>query len=100
MDDAGDMGFIPETDLIEQFWPGSQQPGTADPVVESDGAVVTIASATEGASIGYRRQGEAVPWIGWNLYSEPLRLDPGEQIEIVAHRLGHAPSETVTYTHR
>ena len=100
MDDAGDMGFIPETDLIEQFWPGSQQPGTTDPVAESDGAEVTISSATEGASIGYRRQGEAVPWIGWNLYTGPLQLEPGERIEIVAHRLGYAPSETVTYTHR
>ena len=100
MDDAGDMGFIPETELIDQFWPGSQQPGTAVPVTESDGAEVTIASATEGASIGYRRQGEAVPWIGWNLYAGPLRLEPGERIEIVAHRLGYAPSETVTYTHR
>ncbi len=100
MDDTGDMGFIPETDLIDQFWPGSQQPDTAAPVVESARAEVTIASATEGASIGYRRQGEAVPWIGWNLYAGPLRLEPGERIEIVAHRLGYAPSETVTYTHR
>ena len=100
MNDTGDMGFIPETDLIEQFWPGQQQPGTAGPVVESDGAEVTISSATEGASIGYRRQGEAVPWIAWNLYSGPLRLEPGEQIEIVAHRIGYTPSETVTYTHR
>lgn len=100
MDDTGDMGFIPETDLIDQFWPGSQQPDTAAPLVESAGAEVTISSATEGASIGYRRQGEAVPWMGWDLYSGPLRLEPGEQIEIVAHRLGYAPSETVTYTHR
>lgn len=100
MDDAGDMGFIPETELIDRFWPGSQQPGTAAPVVEGDGAEVMIASDTEGASIGYRRQGEGVPWIGWNLYTGPLRLEPGEQIEIVAHRLGYAPSETVTYTHR
>ena len=100
MDDSGDMGFIPETDLIEQFWPGQQQPGTADPIVESVGAQVTISSATEGASIGYRRQGESAPWSGWRLVSGPLRLEPGEQIEIVAHRLGYAPSETVTYTHR
>lgn len=100
MDDAGDMGFIPETDLIDQFWPGSQQPGTANPRVESVGAEVTISSATEGASIGYRRQGEAEPWSGWRLYSGSLRLEPGEQVEIVAHRLGYTPSETVTYTHR
>ena len=100
MDDAGDMGFIPETELIDQFWPGSQQPGTAAPVVEGDDAEVMIASDTDGASIGYRRQGEGVPWIGWNLYTGPLQLEPGEQIEIVAHRLGYAPSETVTYTHR
>ena len=100
MDDAGDMGFIPETDLIDRFWPGSQQPGTADPSVERVGAEVTISSATEGASIGYRRNGEAAPWSGWQLYSGPLRLEPGERIEVVAHRLGYAPSETVTYTHR
>lgn len=100
MDDAGDMGFIPETELIDRFWPGNQQPGTAAPVVEGDDAEVMIASDTEGASIGYRRQGEGLPWIGWNLYTGPLQLEPGEQIEIVAHRLGYAPSETVTYTHR
>ena len=100
MDDTGDMGFIPETDLIDQFWPGSQQPGTADPSVESVGTEVTISSATEGASIGYRRQDEAAPWSGWRLYSGPLRLESGERIEVVAHRLGYTPSETVTYTHR
>lgn len=102
MDDVGDMGFIPETDLIDQFWPGSQQPVTADPSVESAGSEVTISSATEGASIGYRGQGqgEAAPWSGWHLYSVPLRLEPGERIEVVAHRIGYAPSETVTYTHR
>ena len=100
MDAVGDMGFIDENDLIDQFWPGRRQPVTAAPAVEALEGAVRISSATEGASIGYRLPGDDAPGIGWRVYSGPLRLAPGERIEAVAHRLGYVPSETVSFTHR
>ena len=100
MDEVGDMGWMAEDELIERFWPGREQPVTAAPVVTPRDGAVTIASATEGASIGYRLPGDEAPGVGWRVYSAPLHPAPGERIEIVAHRLGYAPSDTVTYTHR
>lgn len=100
MDETGDMGFVPENDLIERFWPGREQPITATPVVRQGGGTVSITSATEGASIGYRLPGDEAPGKGWRVYTEPLHLEPGTHIEIVAHRLGYTPSQKETYALR
>jgi len=100
MEESGDMGFVPENDLIERFWPGREQPITATPVVRQGGSTVSITSATEGASIGYRLPGDEAPGRGWRVYTVPLRLEPGTRVEIVAHRLGYTPSQTVTYAPR
>ena len=99
MEEVGDLGFVPESELIQSFWPGGRQPITAAPEVRVKNGKLLAFSATEGASIGHRRAGEQAPGQGWRPYLGPLELKPGARIELIAHRLGHAPSEIVRHVH-
>lgn len=47
----GDLGFIPEDDLSEQWRPGGVQPCTAPPLVEVEDDAITGRSLTEGAVV-------------------------------------------------
>ncbi|SOY67096.1 sulfatase family protein [Cupriavidus taiwanensis] len=50
----GDMGGVPEREMLSQMWlGGSAPPATAAPVVQKAGDGVRITCATAGASIGY-----------------------------------------------
>lgn len=105
MNTTGDKGFIPEADLLEQFWPGREQPVTAPVVFSRDGDRIALRSATAGASIGY----ELLP-VGqteteydascsrgrcWKVYTDPVTLPAGYRLRAVAHRLGYAPSRAI-----
>ena len=92
MRETRDRGFLGEAEILESFWPGWVQPVTEPPIATRRDGLVTLASATDGASIGYRRAGSESTW---QVYSEPFSLDAGEDIEAVAHRIGFAPSATV-----
>jgi arylsulfatase A-like enzyme len=88
MKDTGDLGGVPEDELIERFWPGRQQPVTAAPVIKrADDGTVTITCATPGASIGYRTGADA----GWRIYTGPFK--PAAAIRAKAIRLGYKASE-------
>ena len=93
MRDTGDKGFLPEAQLIESFWPGWVQPSTEPPVATRQEGLVTLASATEGASIGYRPAGTGS---GWQVYTAPVEIGADQEIEAIAHRIGFAPSGAVT----
>jgi len=95
MQSIGDMGFIPEEELIRQFWPGKQQPVTATAEVIKNDGIIRISCSTEGASIGYKLPADEAPGRGWHIYKEPLELSPGESIKVITHRLGYAPGDTV-----
>ena len=96
MEETEDKGFIPEAELIEQFWPGLEQPITAPTKVNIIGNRISLNSSTEGASIGYQiiSPGDS-PGERWQVYTEPITLNLGEQIYVVAHRLGYQPSQTL-----
>lgn len=96
MEATNDKGFIPESDLLEQFWPGRRQPVTAAPDAQKDGDRITLLSPTEGASIGYQilAEGEE-PGDRWRVYTTPVTLPAGQRLRVVAHRLGYAPSAVV-----
>lgn len=93
---TGDMAAMPEAQMIEQMWPGGQQPQTAAPRIRAtrDGAELSVEleSETPGASIGYRI-GEDGPW---RLYAGPLTLNPGERLEAKAVRYGYGESLLVS----
>ena len=65
---------------------------------------LAIHCETEGASIGFRRipaapeETEEAKLRPWTLYVEPVKLEAGAVIELVAHRLGFKPSPSVVVT--
>ena len=89
-----DLGLLPEEELRRRFWPDGVQPVTATPEISvaSDGPSprVTLACATEGASLGYR-----VDDGPWRLYSGPLPLAAGARVTAKAVRYGWQESEEV-----
>jgi len=89
---TGDLD-LPEVQLRESFWPGGVQPVTQAPSLRLVEGLIEARSASEGASIGYRREGEA----GWSLYTAPVPVAPGESIEARAIRYGWAESTTTHF---
>lgn len=91
----GDVSPLPESDLIEQIWPGGEQPMTASPMAtfsSSEGRrLVSLSSTTPGASIGFRRPGDEN---GWQLYTEPF--EHVSALEVKAIRYGYAESQITT----
>ena len=88
----GDLGLMPETELIKRLWPpDGEQPTTASPTLDVKGNKITIECGTEGASIAYRFADEK----SWQLYVHPVPLKKGKILETMAIRIGWKPSETL-----
>ena len=93
MDEFGDLGMLPETELIKKLWPpNGEQPTTATPSVKVENKVMTLSSETEGASIAYRFSDAE----NWQLYHQPVSLKKEKEVEVMAIRIGWKPSEYVT----
>lgn len=89
----GDLGQIPESELIKKLWPpDGKQPTTADPVIQIQDGRATITCASPGASIAYRLDNQG----RWLLYHEPVALKPGQKLAAQAIRYGWKKSKTVT----
>ncbi len=114
IDEVGDMGEIPESEMVRQWYPDGEQPTTTAPIFvpicgESPGieavtettvqgpALLQLHTPTQGASIAYALDaGDAARWL---LYTEPLRLAAGENtIRARAVRIGYEESPEVTAT--
>ena len=109
----GDMGNIPEEQMVATWYPDGTQPQTAAPIfipinAEHPGTevahrvgewaaplVLQLHCSTQGASIAYTmEQGENAHW---RLYTDPLRLPKGEtSIRAKAIRIGYSESEERT----
>ncbi len=83
----GDLGFVPEQEMLESMWPGGVQPTTEKPEVNYDftSQKVTISCPTEGASIGYKIKGKNA---SWQIYREPLAISEKESFRVKAIRIG------------
>ncbi|PRY85719.1 sulfatase family protein [Mongoliibacter ruber] len=95
--EIGDLGFVPEYDLVNMMWPGMVQPETAPVEFVSEDAMLGLSSKTEGASIAFQIDSE----IGgkyWSLYTEPLKLEKGQKIAARAVRIGYKTSDIGTFT--
>lgn len=98
MKDIEDKGMIPEEELIQQFWPNKIRPKTTNPDTQLEEGKLIISCATEGASIGYKLPVDEEVWTGWRIYKNPVEVAVGQSVKVIAHRIGYAPSDTLTIT--
>ena len=96
--DINDTGLQNEQEMINEFWPKGIQPKTANPVFNFTNGQLEVSSATQGASIGYRvkKEANAEP-SSWRVYQKPIKVVDGQEIEVIAHRLGYLRSEIAYY---
>lgn len=111
--EVGDLGEMPESEMVRRWYPDGERPETATPVVvpickKSPGVeaaqkggtfaapvLVQLHCATQGASIAYTFDEGGNPH--WSLYSEPLSLPEGETtLRTKAIRIGYLESKTLT----
>ena len=91
-----DKGMMPEPDLINEIWPGMEQPVTRSPTASRQYDRVVLSSLTPGANIGYQMLGPAEEFGStWQVYTEPLELLPGVRLIAIAHRIGYQPSSMI-----
>ena len=91
-----DKGMMPEPDLINEIWPGMEQPVTSSPTASRQYDRVVLSSLTPGANIGYQMLGPAEEFGStWQVYTEPLELLPGMRLIAIAHRVGYQPSSMI-----
>ena len=97
--DINDTGMIPETELIARFKPNGIQPQTAPSVIVRADSLITITCATEGASIGYKlyNADEDPETMSWSVYIESFTISDGQQLQVIAHRIGYKRSEVVRF---
>lgn len=107
----GDLGRVPESELIEAWRPGGRLRQTEPPDVARRGSTLLATCATPGASIGWTTDPPAAPVpqepmvanIGspvedarrWQLYSGPVPESGAERVWFRAWRLGYAPSPEI-----
>ncbi len=119
----GDMGGIPEKEMIRQMWDGKNEaPHTDTPQITKLPTGIKLACKTKGASIGYRiiKKGERTnpalltiqSWDYsmvfnivkngqkqsqmpvWNVYNaEVIPLQKGDTLKVNAMRIGYRPAE-------
>lgn len=82
-----DLSDAPEAEMAERFWPGGEQPVTAEPTFRVDAGRVHVTSPTPGASI-------EVSWNEgpWRLYTGPLEARAAARLAARAFRYGFEQS--------
>jgi hypothetical protein len=86
----GDMGEIPEKQMINNMWNSqSKPPKTEKPVVSIRQNTITINCPTAGALIAYRIKSTNT----WMPYTKKIIIKSGEKMEVIARRIGYEPSE-------
>lgn len=119
---TGDLGLIPEAEVMERARPSGKFATTSSPVIKKSEEKLTITCATEGASIVYRWETEAADDapaeagdlprekpagkakgkqqaggrgtnVSWQLYTGPMPVVHGAKLRAKACRLGYLDSE-------
>lgn len=94
MEEIQDRGLIPEIEYLESIWPNQIQPITAQVNYQKENDMVSLSSATDGASIAYQILGQKEE-AGkvWQVYQEPFRIKGKQRVVAIAHRIGYKRSE-------
>ena len=98
LSEFNDLGFMPEEELIKEFWPEGIQPTTKAPVITQENGDVQIHSDTAGANIAFQiiSQQEVIS-DRWQVYTGPLKLRSTDRLVVIAHRIGYLPSAQVEF---
>lgn len=110
-DEYGDLGTVPEVELLDQWRPGGVESVTEAPVITTTAGGITAVCSTAGASIAWttdppgpvgersgieRQSGSPIPdGRRWHLYTGAVAPPEAERVWFGAWRLGFAPSEEV-----
>jgi hypothetical protein len=87
----GDLGEMPELDMLKLWWKGEANPPKTD---QTKVAIVAgkaqLSCPTPGASIGYRKNSKET----WMVYTKPITINKGDSLYVMSHRIGYTPTET------
>jgi hypothetical protein len=89
MNAVDDKGFIDEVELINSFYPNGKAQLSETPNIDIKKGKVFVSITDPGVRIGYRYASEKAPYMGWNIYTEPIEEKPEDTLEIITHRLGY-----------
>jgi uncharacterized protein (TIGR02145 family) len=95
--DVGDRPDRPETELLEELWPGRVQPKTAVPAITWRDGRVALDCSTPGSAIAYQLDGRGLRPGHWLLYTEPFPARSGAVVTASANRVGYAPSSEARF---
>ena len=92
---VGDRSEVSEREMVFEMWQGESQPETAPPTakiqaLKTGAKAVNLSTATEGASIGYKKNNEA-----WQIYTGPVPLEKTDTLLAKAIRYGYKESEEI-----
>ena len=93
--EVNDRGFIPESEIIKEFWPNMIQPITSEVIIRRNDNEVHLICETKGASIGYQT-GDSIGSKYWELYTKPIELKESKKIRARAIRIGYKASKIST----
>lgn len=89
----GDLGAIPEKELLASWWQGKENaPETAAPTIVRKAGKVSLSTTTKGASIAYKKHEKDK---NWQVYTKPFALEPQDSLFVIAHRIGFKASTIV-----
>ncbi len=93
---VGDLGFVPEHDLVNMMWPGMVQPETAEVGFKIDSGELFLSSKTDGASIAFQMDDE-IGGKQWRLYHQPIAPGSFKKLASRAVRIGYKTSDISYY---
>ena len=90
-----------EQEFIDRMWKTGTKPQTETPVIKLNGNQLSVENLSKGYSISYQINGKGLQGYSehWMLYTFPVLLHKGDEISIVAERLGYEKSEIVSFAY-
>ena len=83
--------------MLAQFWPGGEQPLTANPSFQlAEPALIEISTDEAGSYLGYQvvEEGDTLS-SQWGIYTGAVKLEDQQELYAIAHRKGYLPSQIV-----
>jgi arylsulfatase A-like enzyme len=87
---VGDWSDQPESEMVELFQPGGEQQVTPAPIARVANGMLEVEPQASGHSLEYRMADGQ-----WRLYTDPVPIAPGNELEVRAVRYGWKVSDIV-----